>query len=99
MDSHDLGRGRSLVAAVLAQIQTTTMVIGIRSDILFPISEQQFIASHIPNATLHIIDSSYGHDGFLIEFEKIGALVSGFLEDEADRSSGTEGLRSVKAGS
>ncbi|MBL7792136.1 MAG: homoserine O-acetyltransferase [Saprospiraceae bacterium] len=82
MDSHHLGRGRESAAAALGRISAPTLVVGIRSDILFPIEEQAFLARHIPNARLEIIDSIYGHDGFLVEFEAIAALLQKFLEEE-----------------
>jgi homoserine O-acetyltransferase len=55
----------------LQKIRAKTLVIGISSDILFPTSEQKFLAENIPNANYAEIDSLYGHDGFLIETEKI----------------------------
>lgn len=69
MDSHHLGRGRGSIEEALSQIKTETLVIGIKSDILFPTEEQSFIATHIPRAKFVTIDSLYGHDGFLIENE------------------------------
>ena len=75
MDSHHLGRGDVDACEKLAQIKSRCLVIGISSDILFPVSEQQFIAQHIKNASLEIIDSVYGHDGFLLENETITALL------------------------
>lgn len=80
MDSHNLGRSRGGLEKALSQIQAKTLVIGIRSDILFPLSEQNTIATFIPQASFHIIDSRYGHDGFLIEFEKITNVLLPFLE-------------------
>jgi homoserine O-acetyltransferase len=68
-DSHDLGRGRGKVEEALRLIKAKTLVIGITSDVLFPPEEQEFISKHIPNAKYALIDSMYGHDGFLIEFE------------------------------
>jgi homoserine O-acetyltransferase len=79
MDSHNVGRGRATIAQALAQIQAKTLVIGITSDILFPPSEQQFLAKHIPNAQYVEIDSPYGHDGFLVETEKITEVLKAFL--------------------
>jgi homoserine O-acetyltransferase/O-succinyltransferase len=67
MDSHDVGRGRGEVKDVLKRIKSKTLVLGIESDVLFPINEQQFLAANIPNAKLETMDSLYGHDGFLIE--------------------------------
>lgn len=74
-DSHDVGRGRDSVEAALGQIKARTLVIGISSDILFPPAEQKRIADGIPGATFIEIDSSYGHDGFLIEFESMAQSI------------------------
>lgn len=68
-DSHDVGRGRGGVAQALSQVKAKTLVIGITSDILFPPAEQAYIAQNIPGAVYVEIESGYGHDGFLIEFE------------------------------
>ncbi|MCB9049754.1 MAG: homoserine O-acetyltransferase [Lewinellaceae bacterium] len=83
MDSHNLGRGRGSHEKALAQIEANALVIGIQSDVLFPVEEQAFIANHITRARLELIDSIYGHDGFLIESEAIGRLVRPFLEGKA----------------
>lgn len=71
MDSHDVGRNRAGCEKALSTIKAKTLVIGIESDVLFPVEEQKFLAQHIPHAQLEIIDSVYGHDGFLIEVEQI----------------------------
>ncbi|MGI8599094.1 MAG: homoserine O-acetyltransferase family protein [Chitinophagaceae bacterium] len=78
MDYHDLGRGRNSIEDALKKIKAKTLVIGIRSDILFPIQEQKFIKEHIPDADIEIIDSPYGHDGFLLEFAKLTSLMKDF---------------------
>ena len=67
MDSQDVGRGRGGVLVALAKIKAKTLVMGIKSDALFPINEQEFLAKNITGATFQAIDSLYGHDGFLIE--------------------------------
>lgn len=79
MDTHNLGRGRDSLEAALATITAKTLVIGVTSDILFPVQEQEIIAQHIPQAQLAIIESLYGHDGFLLEFEKIEKIIKEFL--------------------
>jgi homoserine O-acetyltransferase len=79
MDSHHLGRGAVQAESKLARIKSNTLIIGISSDLLFPVIEQQFLAAHIPNATLSIIDSIYGHDGFLLENEKITELLNNLI--------------------
>ena len=82
MDSHNLGRGRGELGQVLNRIGTKTLIIGISSDILFPISELQFLAKHLPDSLLSIIDSAYGHDGFLTESIKINKIIRAFLNSD-----------------
>lgn len=81
MDSHNVGRGRESIEAALKKIKAKTLAIGITTDILFPVNEQQFLADHIPGAIFKAIHSPYGHDGFLLEFEKISELLKLFLEN------------------
>lgn len=81
MDTHQLARGRGRpVAALLASIAQPALVIAIESDILCPPEAQRFLATHLPNATLAEMDSSYGHDGFLIEAEIISAHYRNWME-------------------
>ncbi|MDM1293050.1 homoserine O-acetyltransferase [Sphingobacterium sp. N143] len=84
MDSHNLGRGRASITAALASISCPTLVLGVDTDLLFPPEEQQFIAQHIPNACYQEIESTYGHDGFLIETKKLTAIITTFLEDKKE---------------
>jgi homoserine O-acetyltransferase len=80
MDTHHLARGRGGdVEAVLQGIQQKTLLIGIGSDILCPVQEQRHLQEHIPNSTLVEIDSAYGHDGFMVETEKISAHLYAWL--------------------
>ena len=79
MDTHNVGRKRDSIEAALASIKAKCLVIGIESDILFPPSEQHFIASHIPEAKVEIIKSLFGHDGFLLEYEEISKVIHRFL--------------------
>ena len=80
MDTHHLARGRNgSLADILRTIEHPALIMGIDSDILCPIHEQEFLASHMPNAKLVLIDSDYGHDGFLVEIEKINQALSVFM--------------------
>ncbi|WP_053224013.1 homoserine O-acetyltransferase family protein [Roseivirga seohaensis] len=84
MDTHNVGRGRGNVQKALATIKAETLIIGIEGDILFPIEDQQIIAEHLPNSTFKIIQSDYGHDGFLIETQKISEILKPFLNNESN---------------
>ncbi|MEO6314529.1 MAG: homoserine O-acetyltransferase [Chitinophagaceae bacterium] len=83
MDAHNLGRSRASIPDALLQIKAKTLVIGVASDILFPLAEQQYLANHIPAAAYATIHSTYGHDGFLLEFEQISQCITAFLEKNA----------------
>jgi homoserine O-acetyltransferase/O-succinyltransferase len=72
MDSHNIARGRTKdIASALKMIPHKTLIIGISSDVLCPVAEQKFMAENMPNATYVEINSAYGHDGFLVEIDKI----------------------------
>jgi homoserine O-acetyltransferase len=80
MDSHNIARGRAdNLQTVLKTIPHKTLIMGVSTDILCPVQEQKFIAQNMPNATYIEISSSYGHDGFLVETEKITTHVNDWL--------------------
>ncbi len=83
MDSHDVGRGRGGVAAALGAVRAPALVIGISSDVLYPVEEQHELADLLPAATYEELDVPHGHDGFLIEHQAVGGLVGGFLSERA----------------
>lgn len=82
MDSHNAGRNRHGVEKALSTIKARTLVIGVKSDLLFPIEEQQYLFRHIPKAALAEIDSFYGHDGFLIDTEVLTNVISSFFKTD-----------------
>ncbi|MFD0793870.1 homoserine O-acetyltransferase [Mucilaginibacter litoreus] len=82
MDSHNVGRGRHGVDKALSLIKARTLVIGIKSDVLFPVEEQQYLFRHIPKSAFAELDSFYGHDGFLIETEDLTKVITSFLKTD-----------------
>ena len=80
MDSHNVGRNRKAIRKELKQVESDSLVIGIKSDLLFSYIEQKFIAANFKNGSFKLIESLYGHDGFLIETEKIALLIQEFLD-------------------
>jgi len=85
MDSHNVGRNKKDVITALQFIKANTLVISISSDILFPVQEQQFLASNIKNAVYTSIDSDFGHDGFLVETQKITTVIKNYLETNSSK--------------
>lgn len=80
MDSHNIARGRAAnLETVLRTIPHKTLIIGISSDILCPVQEQMFMAENMPHASYFEINSAYGHDGFLVEVEKISEHTANWL--------------------
>lgn len=76
MNSHDIGRGRGGVRAALNRVTARTLVAGVDSDRLYPPSQQAELAAGIATSDhLRVIESPYGHDGFLIEVQQVAALV------------------------
>ncbi|TFD63638.1 homoserine O-acetyltransferase MetX [Cryobacterium ruanii] len=79
MNSHDVGRDRGGVAAALGRVSARSVVVGIDSDRLFPVAGQRTIAAHLLNnidgPTAVVLESGYGHDGFLIENAAIGVQI------------------------
>ncbi|WP_079105150.1 homoserine O-acetyltransferase MetX [Streptomyces prasinopilosus] len=80
MNGHDVGRGRGGVRAALRRVTAPALVAGVDSDRLYPLSQQAELAAHLPGADrLRVVESPYGHDGFLLETEQVGALVRELL--------------------
>ena len=80
MDSHNIARGRgNNTSLVLQNIHQRTLIIGISTDILCPLCEQETLAQNIPGATLLEIESGYGHDGFMVESGQISRLLAQWL--------------------
>jgi homoserine O-acetyltransferase/O-succinyltransferase len=75
MDSHHVGRSRGSITDVLGNVKVKTHIVGISTDLLFPLEEQKYLYAHIPNSKLHILDSALGHDGFLTEAEQVGRII------------------------
>jgi homoserine O-acetyltransferase len=81
LSSHDVGRGRGGVAAALSSCRVPVVVGGITSDRLYPLRLQKELAELLPGCTgLNVVDSIYGHDGFLVETDAVGELIRLTLE-------------------
>ncbi|WP_316803317.1 alpha/beta fold hydrolase [Pedobacter nototheniae] len=85
MDSHNVGRNRKSITDALKQIKANTLVIGIENDFLFPISEQKYLADHIPGANFYALHSDYGHDGFLIETDALTNVIGNFIKEHKNK--------------
>jgi homoserine O-acetyltransferase len=85
MDWFDLGENHGGdVSAGLAAIQVErALAIGVHTDILFPLQQQEEIANGLraggADAEFLPLPSPQGHDAFLVDIERFGPAVAGFL--------------------
>lgn len=75
VDTHNVGRRRGGGENALKNITAHTLCIAIDSDILFPVEESRRMAKAIPDASLEVITSDFGHDGFLLESAQISECI------------------------
>lgn len=84
MSSHDVGRDRGGIETALAGVTARSLVLGINSDRLFPVSAQHEVARLLPNGidgqNAVILDSEFGHDAFLIEHDLVGPELRRLLD-------------------
>ena len=85
MDWFDLdGYGDGDAMRGLAKIRVEkALAIGVHTDILFPLQQQQQVADGLraggAQAEFLPLESPQGHDAFLVDFERFGPAISGFL--------------------
>lgn len=81
LSSHDVGRGRGGIESALRGCPVPAVVGGITSDRLYPLRLQEELADLLPGcAGLDVVDSIYGHDGFLVETDAVYKLIRQTLE-------------------
>jgi homoserine O-acetyltransferase len=88
MDTHDVARDRGEYHDVLANVSQPALVIGIDSDLLYPLEEQRELARYLPNAELAILEAGHGHDSFLIERAEVNRLVKAWRDRVLDPALG-----------
>jgi len=86
MHTHDLSRGRGDYPDVLRRVEQPALVVSVSSDALYPPEEQQFLAHHLRNSQYEVLDCAHGHDGFLIETERLGGMIVEFREARRNAS-------------
>ena len=80
MDSHDIGRARGGLKAAGRRLTQPVHIVGIDSDALYPVSEQEDLKELLPNADLSIISTPDGHDGFLLAQDQLAPIITDFLD-------------------
>ena len=61
------------------------MIIGVETDLLFPVEQQQELADGLSNGTRTVqfarLASIQGHDSFLVDMDRFRPVVADFLAD------------------
>jgi homoserine O-acetyltransferase len=85
MDQFDLAdHGEGSLAAAFAKFRLRrALVIGVETDLLFPIDQQREIADHLRvpgrDVEFHAFPSLQGHDAFLVDLARFEPAIGGFL--------------------
>jgi homoserine O-acetyltransferase len=84
-DLFDLGLGHPSYEAALGRIQCPMLMVGVSSDILYPTWQQKEIVQILRAQGKQVqyteIETPFGHDGFLIEFDKMTPVLNRFLSE------------------
>ena len=79
LDSYDLGRNHPSYEQALNRIRSKVFVVGVSSDILYPTYQQKELVETMQRVGVEAeyleIQSLHGHDGFLIDFPLLEALL------------------------
>ncbi|MDP7395620.1 MAG: homoserine O-acetyltransferase [Lentisphaeria bacterium] len=83
MDMFDLVAEFGSIAEAFRDVKSKFLIVSISSDWLFPPGQQLDIVENLVAARKNVsyfqIDSAYGHDAFLLEYETLGRAVDAFL--------------------
>ena len=84
MDLFDLMQRSSTGERAYEAVRAPTLIIGVTSDMLFPVWQQREIVDLLKkngcDVTYVELDAQYGHDTFLIETERVGSPIKQHLE-------------------
>ncbi len=84
IDHFDVSEGKPSLAAAIAPCKGSFLLLTFSSDWLYPPEQLAHVAEVLRSAgkevAHHCIDSDRGHDAFLVEDEKQGEIIRGFLE-------------------
>ena len=86
MDLFDIADHGGSVNAGLARMHIKrSLIVGVKSDILFPTHQQEELANGLKKAGKDVVykelDSIYGHDSFLIDAPQFSKVVGHFLSE------------------
>ena len=83
MDLYSLGYGFPSYESGVARIEARALIIGVDTDMLFPVQEQKEVYSTLvklgKDADFSLLESASGHDAFLVEVEFFEREIQNYL--------------------
>lgn len=79
MNSHDVSKGYANLKQALQRVESGVLIIGIDSDILFPVEDLKRTKKMFKQAVYKEISSIYGHDAFLVEQKQLEDIIHEYL--------------------
>ncbi len=75
----------ALAAGLRPLAHTPTLVLGVQSDILFPVEQQRELADALrmtgnSRVSYYELGGVWGHDTFLLDEQNVGGAIRGFLD-------------------
>ena len=67
------------------------LLVGIPSDILFPLADIEALAGQLERAEVATLPSPHGHDGFLLDADRLDVLIRDW-SDRLDKPANTRHL-------
>lgn len=80
MNHHDIGAGRESCNKALASLQLPVLTISYEKDLIYHPETIKDFSSVLPHATYHHVNTIFGHDGFLTEYDKWAGYIEQFLQ-------------------
>lgn len=96
LNTHDIGRGRGGIQESIKQMKAKIVLLGFTHDLIYPADTIRSFAHLLPNSTFCLVNTTYGHDGFLTEYDKWGPFIKQFMEVATCRQSKSRYLASVR---
>ncbi|MCC5802122.1 homoserine O-acetyltransferase MetX [Rossellomorea vietnamensis] len=85
MNTHDIGRGRGGAEAVSDSYPCELVSISYEGDLIYSPHYLKEFTIQAPKGEHYFIPTAFGHDGFLVEFEKWGGIISSHLKNHQDQ--------------
>ncbi|WP_079477824.1 homoserine O-acetyltransferase MetX [Halobacillus salinus] len=75
MNHHDIGRNRGNWKKAAQQYQVPVYSMSFEHDLLYPEDLMQQFSTNVPQGEHRHVSTDYGHDGFLVEFDRWGEWI------------------------